>query len=274
MLSLSSRTKLNNGVEMPWFGLGVYLSKPGMETYSATLVALQHGYRLIDTARAYRNERDVGAGISDSKVARSEIFVTTKLWNSDQGYDSTLRAHDSSRQALGVDAIDLYLIHWPVAGLRKDSWRAMVRLLEEKQVRAIGVSNYTVRHLEQLATESPVAPAVNQVEFSPFLFQKELLAYCNKHDIRLEAYGPLTQGQKLDHPTVAEVAKAHSKTPAQVLLRWVLQHEVIAIPKSVKPERIRENAALYDFTLSDAEMKKLDALDENFRTSWDPTQAA
>ena len=267
---LTRSVALNNGVMMPVLGLGVFQSTPGRETREAVAAALQLGYRHVDTARVYGNERDVAAGIAQSGVARREVFVTTKLWNADQGYDVALRAFDASEERLGGPP-DLYLVHFPVERVRKDSWRALTRLLEEKRVRAIGVSNYTMRHLEELLGESPVVPAVNQVEFHPFLFQRELLAFCRAKGIQLEAYAPLVKGQRMDHPALRRIAAAHGKTPAQVLVRWCIEHEVVVIPKSVRRARIEENAQVFDFALAPEEVAELDALDEGYRTSWDPT---
>jgi diketogulonate reductase-like aldo/keto reductase len=262
---------LNNGVTMPILGLGVYLSPPGKASREAVKIALELGYRHVDTARAYGNERDVAAGIAESGVPRDEVFVTTKLWNSDQGYDSALRAFEQSEARLGGARIDLYLIHFPVERVRRGSWHALTRLHEEGRVRAVGVSNYTVRHLKELLGESPAVPAVNQVEFHPFLFQKELLAFCRSHLIQLEAYAPLVKAQRMEHPVIRRIASAHDRTPAQVLVRWCIEHEVVVIPKSVRRERIEENAHVFDFALSSEEVGALDTLDEGFRTSWDPT---
>ena len=269
--SVRTTVKLRNGVEMPALGLGVWQSAPGEETRRAVAEALAAGYRHVDTARAYRNEADVGAAIRESGVPRREVFVTTKLWNADHGYDKALRAIDASLQALQLEQVDLYLVHWPVEGLRRDTWRAMEALLADGKARAIGVSNYTIRHLDELLGHAKVPPAVNQVEFSPFLFQKELLGHCRHAGIQLEAYGPLVRGHKLEHPVLRKIAGKHRRTPAQVLLRWGLQHGLVVIPKSVRPERIRENADLAGFELDAADVTALDALDEGYRTSWDPT---
>ncbi len=270
-LTLRSTVTLRGGVEMPRLGLGVWQSAPGEETQRAVREALAVGYRHVDTARAYRNEADVGEAIRASGVPRREVFVTTKLWNADHGYDKALRAIDRSLASLGLEQVDLYLIHWPVEGLRGDTWRALEKILADGKARAIGVSNYTIRHLDELLARAKVAPAVNQVEFSPFLHQKALLAHCRKHGIQLEAYGPLVRAHRMDHPVVVAVARKHARTPAQVLLRWGLQHDLVVIPKSVRPERIRENADVYGFSLDAADMAELDALDEGYRTSWDPT---
>ena len=264
---------LSNGVKMPRLGLGVYQSAPGDETYLAVRSALKLGYRHVDTARVYGNERDVGKALKDSGIPRQDIFVTTKVWNTDQGYDTTLRAFEASLRDLQTDYLDLYLVHWPVAGKRRDTWRAMEVLARAGQCRAVGVSNYTERHLNELLDETDVPPVVNQVEFSPFLFQRRLLDFCKGQGIQLEAYSPLTQGRRLEDSTVREIAEAHGRTPAQVLLRWALQHDIVVIPKSIREERIRENSAIFDFALSPPEMERLNALDEDLRTCWDPTNA-
>ncbi len=270
-LTLRSTVTLRGGVEMPRFGLGVWQSAPGEETRRAVAVALDCGYRLVDTARAYRNEADVGAAIRESGVARREVFVTTKLWNADHGYDKALRAIDQSLASLGMEQVDLYLVHWPVEGLRRDTWRAMEKILADGKARAIGVSNYVIRHLDELLAHAKEPPSVNQVEFNPFLNQRALLGHCRANGIQLEAYGPLARAHRMDDPTVAAVARKHGRTPAQVLLRWGLQHDLVVIPKSVRPERIRENADVFGFALDAADLAKLDALDEGYRTSWDPT---
>jgi len=263
--------RLHNGVSIPRLGLGVYQSPPGSITQSAVQYALEIGYRHIDTARIYNNESDVGAAIKKSRIRREDVFITTKLWNSDHGYDLALRACDASLKRLGLKYLDLYLIHWPVQNLRAESWKALVQLLKDGKCRSIGVSNYTIDHLTQLLEESDSVPMINQVEFSPFLYQKQLLEYCERKKIQLEAYSPLTQGEKLDNPTLKEIASDHTKTPAQILIRWGLQHGLVTIPKSVRKEKIRENSQVFDFKLTDSDMKKLDSMDENFRNSWDPT---
>jgi len=270
-LSPEATVKLNNGADIPLLGLGVYQSPPGKTTQDAVRHALKCGYRLVDTARIYGNEQDVGLAIRESGSPREEVFVTTKLWNSDHCYDSTIRACEESLRRLGLKSLDLYLIHWPVSGVRNESWRAMEKLLKDGKCRAIGVSNYTINHLSEMLASSNTIPAVNQVEFHPFLYQQELLEYCRGHGIQLEAYSPLTRGERLNHPKVVEIAKKHGRTPAQVLIRWAVQHSVVAIPKSVRNERILENSRVFDFTLSLSEMKALDSLNEDFRTCWDPS---
>ena len=270
-LSLQSTISLNNNVEIPSLGLGVYQSPPGVITEKAVDYALSIGYRHIDTARIYGNESDVGEAIRKSGLPREEVFLTTKLWNGNQGYDSTLTACESSLKRLGVSYLDLYLIHWPVPKLRNDSWKAMVKLVKDGKARAIGVSNYTIKHLTELLDQFDVVPAVNQVEFSPFLYQKDLLDYSRRHGIQLEAYSPLTRGERLDHPVLAKLAKNHNRTAAQILIRWSLQHSLVVIPKSINPERIRENSDVFDFEISASDMRILDSLNEDYHTCWDPT---
>jgi diketogulonate reductase-like aldo/keto reductase len=271
--TIGSTVPLRGGARMPILGLGVWQSAPGAETRGAVLAALRAGYRLVDTARAYRNEDDVGAAVRESGVPRKDVFITTKVWNSDHGYDRTLRACDESLSRLGVEQLDLYLIHWPVEGLRHETWRAMERLLADGKSRAIGVSNYTVRHLDELLGRAKEPPAVNQVEFNPFLHQRALLEHCREHAIQLEAYGPLARGHRMDHPVLLRVAQRHGRTPAQVLVRWGIEHGVVTIPKSVHEERIRENADVFGFALDREDLAALDALDEGYRTSWDPSDA-
>ena len=261
-------------MEIPVLGLGVYQTPSGTTTQNAVRTALGFGYRHFDTARIYGNESDVGQAIRDSGISREEVFVTTKLWNSDQGYDSAIRACEASLKRLGLDFLDLYLIHFPATGVRHESWRAMKKLLETGKCRAVGVSNYTIRHLEELLERSDLVPAINQVEFNPFLYQKQLLDYCNSKKIQIEAYSPLTRGERLKHPKVARIANEHFKSPAQVLIRWSLQHGLVAIPKSTKEQRIGENSQVFDFHLSAKHMAELDSLNEELRTNWDPTTVA
>ena len=271
---LSSRVRLNQGVDMPVLGLGVFQSPPGAETCQAVAWALEEGYRLIDTAALYGNEADVGEAVRASGIARKDVFVTTKLWHTDLGYDSAKRACRRSLELLGLDYVDLYLIHWPRADRpsdRLDSWRALEELKAEGLCRAVGVSNYAIHHLEELSAHSRLPPAVNQVEFHPFVYDPELVEYCGARGIRLEAYSPLTRNRRLADPTVAAIARERHRSPAQVLIRWGLQHGVVEIPKSVHRERIHENAQVFDFELSNAEMERLDALRDRRRvTQWDP----
>lgn len=270
-LSFDAKVKLNNGLEMPIIGLGVYQAD-SEETEHAVKIALDNGYRLIDTAEAYKNEEEVGKAINKSEVAREEIFVTTKLWNKDQGYDKTLKAFDKSLDKLNMDYVDLYLLHWPVEGKRIDSYKALEKILESGKTKAIGVSNFTIRHLEELMKETEVVPALNQVEFHTFLYQKELLEYCKEKNIRLEAYSPIARGKKFKHNVIQEMAEKYSKTPAQIMLRWILQHDVIVIPKSTHKERIIENANIFDFEIAEEDISKLDGIDEEYRIAWDPSE--
>jgi diketogulonate reductase-like aldo/keto reductase len=269
-MGIASAYKLNNSVRIPALGFGTYKTQPGRETEDAVSFALKTGYRLIDTATYYRNEKDVGKAVRDCSIPRKEIFVTTKIWNSDHG--DPIGAFEKSLSLLKIDYIDLYLIHWPVEKIRNRTWKTLTGLLDGNKCRSIGVSNFTIRHLEELLAQTSVVPAVNQVEFSPFLFQKDLLDYCTRHKIQLEAYAPLTRGDKFEHPVVHAIAQKYSKTSAQVLLRWCVQHKVIPLPKSKTPQRIRENANIFDFSISAADMKKLDSLNENYRVTWNPEE--
>jgi methylglyoxal/glyoxal reductase len=266
LLTLKSSAKLNNGVEIPYLGLGVYQSPPGEISLRTVRYALKIGYRQIDTAELYGNEKDVGRALRESGIRREDVFITTKVWNSHQGYDSTLYACEGSLGRLGLSYVDLYLIHWPVQGLGDETWRAMIKLLHQGKARAIGVSNYSIRELNELLDKSDIVPAVNQVEFHPFLYQEELLRFCKNNNIQLEAYSPLTRGKRLNHPKILELAKKYNKTPAQVLIRWSLQHNVIVIPKSIHEARIKENSQVFDFQLEPKDMKLLDSLNENLRT--------
>lgn len=269
-MGLEALYTLNNGVKIPRLGLGLYQSKSGDEVRGAVSAAIDLGYRHFDSAAIYGNEADLGVVLREKGLPREDVFVTTKLWNDDHGYDEALAAFEESRKALGLEYVDLYLIHWPLETVRHESWRALETLLADGRCRAIGVSNYTVEHLKQLLDRSSIVPAVNQVEFSPFLYQRELLEYCQGAGILLEAYSPLTRGKRLDHEGLCERARAHGKTAAQVLIRWVLQHGMVVLPKSVHASRIAENAEVFDFELSEDDMAYLDSLNENFRTCWNP----
>jgi 2,5-diketo-D-gluconate reductase A len=263
---------LHDGVEIPQLGFGVF-QVPPEDTQEVVEEALEVGYRHIDTARAYRNERGVGAAIAASGIPREEIFVTTKLWNSQQGYESTLGAFRKSLDRLGLDRIDLYLIHWPVPteGRALDTWRAFERIHDEGRSRTIGVSNFRVEDLEQLEQQAFVQPTVNQIELHPHFPQAELRAWHGEHDVATEAWSPLAQGELLVNETIAGVAARHDRTPAQVILRWHLQLGNVVIPKSVTPKRIRENFELFDFELSDEDMAEIAALDVGKRIGPDPS---
>ena len=269
---INYKIKMNNGVEIPQFGLGVYLTKSGTECVNAVMWALEAGYRHIDTAKAYHNEKEVGEAVRDSGIKREEIFITTKLWNNDHGYETTLKAFDTSLKTLNTKYIDLYLIHWPVKDKRKDSWKALEKIYESGYCRSIGVSNYMINHLEELFSYANVIPVINQVEFSPYNYQKDLLDVCNKNKIILEAYSPLTRMEKLTDTKLVPIAEKHNKTTAQVLIRWAIEHDLVVIPKSARKKRIIENAAIFDFSLDKSDMKILDDLDEGFRVAWDPTK--
>lgn len=257
---------------IPSIGLGVFQATPGVTTQRAVLDALEAGYRHIDTAAIYGNEADVGDAIAESRLDRSEIFVTTKLWNDDHGYDKTMRAFDRSLDLLGLDYVDLYLIHWPVPVLRLDTWRALERLTLDGRVRDIGVSNYLARHIDEILESAPVVPAVNQIELSPYNFgtRLETVEKCRENGILLEAYSPLTKGRKLDDPTLIEIGTGYNKSPAQILIRWGLEHGFVVLPKSVNTQRIAENFDVFDFALTEGEMERLNALDEGLVTGWDP----
>lgn len=272
---LAATITLHDDVAIPRLGLGVFRAEAGGQTATAVRAALRAGYRHIDTARIYGNEADVGDAIRASGLDRDHVFVTTKLWNDDHGYQPTLAAFEASRRRLGLDVIDLYLVHWPVPGLRLDTWRAMEHLLATGKVRAIGVSNYMVRHLEELLAVAEHPPSVNQIELSPYNWasRRDVLNLCAAQQIAVEAYSPLTKGRKLTDPPLAEIAAAHAKSTAQVLIRWALQKDLIVLPKSTRPERIAANADVFDFALTDSEMTRLDSLDEGLVTGWDPTGA-
>ncbi|TGL87213.1 aldo/keto reductase [Leptospira congkakensis] len=269
-LNITSTLKSNQSVSVPQLGLGVWKSRP-KECFEAVKSALSLGYRHIDTAAIYGNEADVGAAIKESGVARSDIFLVTKLWNADQGYDSALRAIDVSLSKLGTDYVDMYLIHFPVSGKRNDSWKALEKIKSEGKTKSIGVSNFMVSHLEELLKETGTIPAMNQVEYHPFLQDAELKEYCAKKGILIEAYSPLAHGQKLEDPRITQIANHYQKSNAQILIRWSLQAGHVVIPKSKNPIRIKENADVFDFVLSEADMKEISSWNENFRTCWDPT---
>lgn len=247
---------------MPRLGLGVYQSEPGAETRDAVVAALRAGYRSIDTATFYENEQSVGEGLSAAGIPRDQVFVTTKVWNTDQGYDQTLHVFDTSMAYLGLETLDLYLIHWPMAETFVETWRALEKLYHDGRVRAIGVSNFEPRHLDVLKRESDILPVVNQVELHPYQQQKKLRDYCREAGIVVEAWSPIARGSVVDDPVLRDIGAAHGKSPVHVTIRWELQHGIITIPKSVKPQRIVDNADVFDFELSDAEMARIDTLDQ------------
>ncbi|MEK5240304.1 aldo/keto reductase [Paenibacillus sp. FSL L8-0470] len=271
---LQDTTTLQNGVKMPWLGLGVFKVADGEELVLSVKQAIAHGYRSIDTAAAYQNERGVGQAIAeamkDNGLNREDLFVTSKVWNADLGYDATLAAYEASLEKLGLEYLDLYLIHWPVEGKYKESWRALETLYTAGRVKAIGVSNFQIHHLEDVMQDAVIKPMVNQVELHPYLSQQPLRSFSKEQGIQIEAWSPLMQGQLLEQPVLQEIAAAYGKSVAQVILRWDLQHGIITIPKSTKEQRIIENAALFDFQLSDEDMSRIDGLNRDERVGPDP----
>ena len=270
-LKIDSTVKLHNGVEMPIFGLGTWALK-GENCIQAISWAIEMGYRLIDTAALYGNEKEIGKAIEESNIPREQLFITSKVWNSDQGYENTLRAFEKSLKRLKMSYLDLYLIHWPVTGLRNDTWKALQKLYENDRVRAIGVSNFTIQHIDELLNITSLTPMVNQVEFSPFLYQKNLLEYCNSKNIQLEAYCPLTRGSRFNDPTLKAISLKYHKGVPQILIRWGLQHKIIEIPKSGNKQHIKENSDVFNFELNANDMNQLDALNEDSRIVDDPHQ--
>jgi diketogulonate reductase-like aldo/keto reductase len=268
-MNLGTTAVLNNGVQIPVFGLGTWQTT-GKKVEGVILSALDIGYRHIDTAAAYRNEAEIGKALLKSGMPRENIFITTKLWNSDHGYNKAIAACEKSLNNLGLDYVDLYLIHWPVAGLYLQTWKALEKLLESGKCCAIGVSNFTIRHLDTLLKESAIVPAVNQVEFSPYLYQKELLDYCRSKSIQLEAYSPLTRGKKLVNPALSLIADKYGKSSAQIMIRWSLQTGMVVIPKASSLKHLKENAAVFDFELSQEDMQTLNSFNEDLHLCWNP----
>lgn len=266
--------KLHNNVEMPYLGLGTYQADSEQEVVDAIKYALEMGYRHIDTASIYKNEEGVGRGISESPVARNELFVVSKVWNTDQGYESTLKAFEASLKRLNLDYLDLYLIHWPVAGKYKDTWRALEKLYKEKRIRAIGVSNFMHHHLEDLLETAEIVPMVNQMEFHPYLVQQGLIDFCHSKGIQYEAWSPFMQGKLFELDFCDALAEKYNKSKAQIILRWNLQKGVVTIPKSVHEKRIWSNAAVFDFELSKEDMDYLDSLERGKRSGPDPDSFA
>lgn len=260
---------LNNGIKIPQLGLGVYLTKPS-DCIDACLWALEAGYRHIDTASMYGNEKEVGEAVKRSGLKREDIFVTTKLWNDDHDYEKAQKAFDKSLKNLGFDYLDLYLIHWPGTDKRKEAWKALEKIYESGRCKAIGVSNYMIHHLEELFTYANVIPAVNQCEFHTFLYLKDLLEFCKKHNIAFEGYSPLARMRKRNNPVIKQMMDKYSKSYSQIMIKWSLQQDVITIPKSSHRERIYENADVFDFEFSDEDMILLNGLNEEFRTCWNP----
>jgi methylglyoxal/glyoxal reductase len=264
---------LHNGVTMPQIGLGVWQAKEGPEVEQAVLTALECGYRLIDTATIYHNEAGVGRAIKQSGVPREDIFLTTKVWNSDQGHDTTLAAFEKSLRMLDTEYLDLYLIHWPVPKQGKfiETWEAMEKLYADNRVRAIGVSNFKPQHLEELMGEAEIVPMVNQIELHPMLPQHETRDYCEIDDIQIESYSPLMQGGKLlRNEVITSLARKYEKTPAQIILRWHIEQDLVVIPKSITPERIESNIDIFNFELAEEDMTAVEALADDTRVGADP----
>jgi methylglyoxal/glyoxal reductase len=268
--SISDCTTLNNGVKMPWLGFGVFQIPEGEETYQAVRAALESGYRSIDTAAIYGNEASVGRAVKDSAIAREELFITTKVWNDDLREGTTLQAIDNSLELLQMDYVDLYLVHWPVKGKYVDAWLAMEEILGSKKARAVGVSNFMIHHLQDVIAAGSIVPAANQIEYHPLLQSADLHKFCDENGIQLEAWAPLIQGQGMNHPTIKKIANKHSKSPAQVLLRWDLQQGVVTIPKSVHRERIEANANIFDFMLDAEDMSAIAVMEQGKRIGPDP----
>lgn len=269
-MSINETVTLRNNVEMPRFGLGVWQVEDGAEVIRAIKWALDTGYRAIDTAAVYGNEEGVGQALKEYGLKREDIFVTTKVANSDQGYEQTLAAFETSLTKLGLEYIDLYLIHWPLAETFVETWQALETLYKRKKVRAIGVCNFHEHHMEKLLETAEIVPMVNQIELHPFLSQVPLREYCQSRGIVVEAYSPLGSGQLLNNKELKKIAKKHNKSVAQIILRWDWQIGVITIPKSVHKERIEENADIFDFELSDEDMTFIDSLNKNERVGWNP----
>jgi diketogulonate reductase-like aldo/keto reductase len=268
--SIKDCTTLNNGIKMPWLGFGVFKVPEGEEVENAIKSALETGYRHIDTAALYGNERGVGKAIRASGVPREEIFLTTKVWNDNQRKQRIIEAFEESLLRLGTEYVDLYLIHWPVKGYYQKTWKSMEEIYKSGRAKAIGVSNFLVHHLEDILHDCEIAPAVNQVEFHPFLLQPQLLRFCQSKNIQLEAWAPLMQGRFVILQEIKHLAIKYHKSAAQILLRWDLQHQVVTIPKSTHSQRITENANIFDFELAAEDMLKIDQLDKDERIGPDP----
>ncbi|WP_342598961.1 aldo/keto reductase [Psychrobacillus sp. FSL H8-0483] len=269
-LHKDSTKQLVNGVEMPRIGLGVYKMTDPEIAMQAIATALDTGYRHIDTASIYANEKEVGEAVRNSSVSREDIFITTKVWNTDQGYDQTLKAFEKSLQLLGLEYVDLYLTHWAVKETFLDTYRAIERLYDEKLIRATGVSNHHQHHLEAIAAKANIQPMVNQIECHPRLTQFDLREYCAEKGIAITSWSPLARGGLLEEPTLQRISGKYGKSPAQTIIRWHLQHDLIVIPKSITPARIADNINVFDFELSFEDMKNIDALNLNERSGSDP----
>ncbi|WBL21359.1 aldo/keto reductase [Zunongwangia sp. HRR-M8] len=267
---VNGTVSLNNGLKMPYLGLGVYKTKDGAEVKNAINYALNAGYRHIDTASFYKNEEGVGKAIQESGLSREDVFITSKVWNDDQGYEGTLKAIDKSLAKLNLDYLDLYLIHWPVPDTLTETWRAMEEIYKSGKVKAIGLCNCVEHQMDEVIENGSIKPMVLQNEFHPKLLQQNMLDYCAEKNIQYEGWSPLMRGQILDNQIIKNIAEKHRKSPAQIVLRWDLQKGVITIPKSVHQDRIEQNAAIFDFELSVDEVMEIDSLDNNERTGAHP----
>jgi diketogulonate reductase-like aldo/keto reductase len=265
---------LNTGAPIPAIGFGLWLNKDRETCIASVQAAIAAGYRHFDTAQVYGNEAFVGWALGNSGVARSEQFITTKIWNDNQGWDDLIPSFEQSLTNLQTDYVDLLLLHFPVTESRRPAWRQMESLAKDGRARAIGVSNYTIEHITELLDESSIVPAVNQVELHVFLQQPKLVEFCRKHNILVQAYSPMAHGEGLDNPVLADIAKRYSKSPAQIMIRWCLEIGTLPLPKSQTPQRIKENFDVTDFSLDDSDMKQLRTLDSGLRTAWDPTHVA
>ena len=273
--NLNNTITLNNGIEMPRVGLGVFRVDNSSELVNAVKVAIKNGYRSIDGAAIYGNEEAMGEGIregiKESGISREDLFITSKVWNADLGYESTIAAYEASLERLGLDYLDLYLIHWPVEGKYKEAWRALEHLYKEGRVKAIGVSNFQVHHLQDLLSDAEIKPVINQIELHPYLSQQKVREFCKENDIQVEAWSPLMAGNGLlENDVLKEIAKKYNKTTAQVVLRWGLQSQVITIPKSTNEGRLIENIDIFDFNLSKDDMDRIDSLNKDLRVGPDP----
>lgn len=266
--------KLNNGTTIPQLGFGTWRIKKEAECIAAITSALKAGYRHVDTAQIYGNEAFVGKALKASGIKRDELFITTKIWNDNMWWTDLEDSFDESLKNLKTNYVDLLLLHFPVTELRRPAWRLMERLNQSGRAKAIGVSNYTIKHLEELLKESSIKPAVNQVELHVYLQQPELVAFCQKHDILVEAYSPLAHGYGLDNPTLIEIGRQYGKTATHVMIRWCLEQGTVPLPKSTHPDRIKENIEVFDFALSKTDLQKIKKLEQDYRTCWDPTHVA
>ncbi|MBS5932800.1 MAG: aldo/keto reductase [Clostridiales bacterium] len=273
--NMNNTIKLNNGIEMPKLGLGVFRVEDSDELVNAVKVAIKNGYRSIDGAAIYGNEEAMGEGIrqgiKEAGISREDLFITSKVWNADLGYESTIAAYEASLNRIGVEYLDLYLIHWPVEGKYKEAWKAMEYLYKQGRVKAIGVCNFQVHHLEDLLKDAEIKPVINQVELHPYLSQKEVREFCESNNIQVEAWSPLMAGNGLlEDETLKEIANKYNKTTAQIVLRWDLQSHVITIPKSTNEGRLLQNIDIFDFELSKEDMEKIDSLNKGLRVGPDP----